>query len=143
MNARSGLGVMVTEIRAAGCDPTEAGIAGVVRATQDTLHFQSDISGDGAIQTTEPSEDVLYFYDVDAQAVFRDPGTGAQLMVPNVTAFLFTYFDENNNAIGGGGPLSSAQAAMIRSIAVSITTKTNQGGEMDASTRIGMRNLDG
>ena len=84
MSARAGLSVMANELRTAGCDPAfpPAGIQAVLGAAADTVHVQADLTGDGAIQLAEPSEDVTYFYDAGQQAVMRDPGTGPEIMIP-------------------------------------------------------------
>lgn len=142
MSARSGLGVMVTELRSAGCDPTLAGIAGLVSAAQDSVRFHSDLNGDGAITTNEPSEDVLYFFDADAQTLFRDPGTGPVAMVANVNAMTFAYFDANNQPLTPV-PLSTANTARVRSVGIAITAEAPKGGEVTASTRVSLRNLGG
>lgn len=142
MSTRASMGVMVIEFRSIGCDPTEAGIAGIRRATQDSCRFHADISGDGVIQTVEPSEDVLYYYDDVQETVFRNPGTGPQTFVTNVTQFTFQYFDENNNLLGPL-PLANNLLPQVRSIGLALTAETPRGGEMSASTRIGLRNLGG
>lgn len=142
MYARSGLGVMMTEIRSAGCDPTEAGIVGVVRASQDSVRIRSDLNGDGAIATVEPSEDVLYFYDPGTETVYRNSGAGAAAMIPNVSAMSFAYFDADNQPLMPL-PLTAARAALVRSIAITITCETPKGGEINTSTRIGIRNMGG
>ncbi|MCI0452283.1 MAG: prepilin-type N-terminal cleavage/methylation domain-containing protein [Candidatus Latescibacteria bacterium] len=138
MNARAGVSVMITELRPAGSDPAEQGIQGVLAAQSDTVHVQADLSGDGAIQTAEPSEDIMYFYDAGTQAVMRDPGTGPEVMIPNVTACAFTYFDVNNQPLVA--PLAGNQLELVRSIGIDITTQTDQGGQMTVSTRVALRN---
>lgn len=140
MSARAGLSVMANELRTAGCDPSipPAGIQGLLGAASDTVHVQADLTGDGAIQTAEPSEDVMYYYDAGQQAVIRDPGTGPQVMIPNVTACQFTYFDVNNNALAA--PLDAGYRGRVRSIGINITTQTERGGQMTVNTRISLRN---
>lgn len=142
MSTRAGLTVMVTELRALGCDPTEAGIAGLRNATADSCRFQSDINGDGAIQTAEPSEDIVYFFDPNQETVFRDPGTGAQVFIENVTQFTFQYFDANNQPLGPL-PLSSQLIPQVRSIGIAITAEASRGGEINTTTRVGLRNFGG
>ena len=142
MNARTGMGVMMTEIRAAGCDPTEMGLVAIVRATQDTVRVRSDLNGDGAITTAEPSEDVMYFYNPGNETVYRNSGAGAAAMIPNVSSMNFAYFDENNQPLTPL-PLSAARAALVRSVEISITSETPKGGELNTSTRIGLRNVGG
>lgn len=142
MSTRASLGVMVIELRSVGCDPTEAGIAGIRRATQDSCRFQADVSGDGVIQTVEPSEDVVYYYDSDQETVFRNPGTGPQTFMTDVTQFAFQYFDQNNNQLGPL-PLPNNLLSQVRSIGIVVTAETPRGGEMSTSTRVGLRNLGG
>jgi prepilin-type N-terminal cleavage/methylation domain-containing protein len=142
MTTRAGIGVMVVEMRAMGCDPTEAGIAGIRRATQDSCRFQSDLDGDGVIQTTEPSEDIVYFYDPVQETVFRDPGTGAQPFISDVTQFQFQYFDADNNLLGPL-PLNNNLLSQVRSIGIAVTAETPRGGEISTATRVGLRNFGG
>jgi prepilin-type N-terminal cleavage/methylation domain-containing protein len=138
MNARAGLSVMITELRPAGSDPAEQGIQPVLAAQSDTVHVQADLSGDGAIQTAEPSEDIMYYYDANAEAVMRDPGTGPEVMIPNVTACTFTYFDVDNQPIAA--PVAANQLELVRSIGIDITTQTDRGGQVTVSTRVALRN---
>lgn len=140
MSARAGLSVMVSEMRTAGCDPSipPAGIQGLLSATSDTVHVQADLTGDGAIQTAEPSEDVLYYFDTGQQAVMRDPGTGPEIMIPDVTACTFTFFDVNNQVLAA--PLNQVARGQVRSIGIDITTQTDRGGQVTANTRVSLRN---
>jgi prepilin-type N-terminal cleavage/methylation domain-containing protein len=138
MNARAGLALMVTELRTAGCDPTERSGAGMITASGDSVHVTSDYNGDDVISTAEPSENILYYYDPNLLAVVRDPGTGPQIMIANVTACAFSYFDVNNNPIAL--PMTADDMDLIRSIGVTITTTTDRGGVVTADTRVGLRN---
>jgi hypothetical protein len=138
MNARAAVSVMLTELRTAGCDPNQNGIAGILTAEADTVHVQADFNGDGAIQTAEPSETVRYYYDPAREAVVRDPGTGPQVMITNVTACTFTYFDATNNQLAA--PVTGNTVDLIRSIGINVTTTTDQGGEMVTDTRVSLRN---
>ncbi|MDH3198979.1 MAG: prepilin-type N-terminal cleavage/methylation domain-containing protein [Candidatus Krumholzibacteria bacterium] len=140
MSARAGLGIMVEEVRRAGADPELVGIVGLVRATQDSIHVRSELNDVAGIQLDEPSEDVLYFYDTGQNAIMRDNGTGAQMMVPDVTNLALTYFDVDNQLLGPL-PLTPQLAARVRSVGITITTDTRAGGEMTITTRVGMRNL--
>lgn len=142
MTTRSGLSVMMTELRTLGCDPTEAGIAGLRSARADSCRFQSDNNGDGVIQLNEPSEDIVYFYDPVQETVFRDPGTGAQAFITNVTGFAFQYFDEDNLQMGPL-PLTAARLPDVRSIGIVITAEQPRSGEINTSTRVGLRNVGG
>lgn len=139
MNSRLGLSIMTREIRHAGCDPNEIGVVGIVQARADRLRIRGDLNGDGAIQTAEPSEDVTYFYDAATNSIMRDPGAGAQLLIPNVTAASFTYLDAANNPLGPL-PLSAAQADQVRSIDVSLTAAVPDAGDITLDTSIKLRN---
>jgi len=140
MSARAGMTVMVEEIRRAGADPELTGLVGLVRAAQDTIHVRSELNDVDGIQLDEPSEDVVYYYDTGAGAIMRDPGTGPQVMVPNVTDLQIAYFDGSNQLLGPL-PLSPGLAQRVRSVAITITTDTRAGGDMTVTTRVGMRNL--
>jgi len=139
MNTRAGLTVMTEEIRRAGADPNATGITGLMAAEGDTVRVQAELNDVDGIQTAEPSEDVTYYYDDVAGAVMRDNGTGPQPMIQNVTAFQIQYFDGNNNVLGPL-PLNNAQSALVRSVGITITTNTPQGGQMTVNTRVGLRN---
>ena len=139
MNTRAGLSVMVAEIRRAGADPNNESINALGSAHQDTVRVRTEMNDTAGLQTDEPSEDVLYFYDVDQGTVFRDPGTGPQPMITNVTNFSLQFFDSNNNVIGPT-PLTLTMRDQVRSIGINVTTETPGGGEMVVSTRVGLRN---
>ncbi len=138
MNARVGLSVMVTELRTAGCDPGLAGFAPLLAAKADSAHVQADYDGDRAIETVEPSENVLYYYDAGQQAVIRDPGTGPQVMIRNVSSFSFTYFDATDQPLAT--PIAAADLDRVKSIGITLTTQTDRGGEVTADTRVTLRN---
>jgi hypothetical protein len=81
---------------------------------------------------------VLYYYDAGQMAVIRDPGTGPQVMIRDVTAFTFTYFDVNNQELVP--PIAAADMDLVRSIGIDLTTQTDNGGEVTADTRVAFRN---
>jgi len=139
MSVRSGLTVMVEEIRRAGADPLITGMAGLVTADTHSVHVRAELNDIAGIQTAEPSEDVTYTYDAAQEIVFRDSGTGPLALINNVTDFRFQYFDGLNQEITPL-PLTPAQAGTVRSISITITTTTNQGGDVSSSTRVGLRN---
>lgn len=140
MNARLGLVVMTREIRQAGCDPDGLGIPSVVYAAADTLHIQSDLDGDGILETVEPSEDVTYFYDSNAQILYRDPGSGPQILVQRVRNMSIVYRDVNDNVLAPL-PLTPELAAQIRSVTVSVTARGREKEEYTLTTRIALRNI--
>lgn len=139
MNSRLGMSIFSQEIRHAGCDPTGMGVTPILTAAQDTLRLNADLDGDGAIETVEPSEDITYFYDPLQQAVFRDPGTGPQLIVPNVSALILVYLDAANQPLAPL-PLTPAQADRVNSVLVQMTTEAEGAGEVTLTTTITLRN---
>jgi len=139
MNSRLGMSIMTTEIRHAGCDPTGMGVAAVAMASADSIRISADLDGDGAISTAEPSEDVTYFFDSVAGTLNRDPGTGAQIIVPNVSAATFTYLDGNNNALGPM-PLDATLVDQVRTVMVSLTSTSADAGDITLTTSIALRN---
>jgi prepilin-type N-terminal cleavage/methylation domain-containing protein len=139
MSTRAGLTVMTEEIRRAGADPDLTGITALMAADDDTVRVRAELNDVAGIQTAEPSEDVTYFWDDVTEALMRDSGTGPQPMIPNVVAFQMQYFDANNNVLGPL-PLNTAQADMVRSVGITITTETREGGQLTTTTRVGLRN---
>ncbi len=139
MGTRAGLSLMITELRTAGCDSAEVGIPPFISADGDSVQIQSDYNGSGAIEAgNEPSESVLYYYDANQQAVLRDPGTGPQVIMSNVSSFTLTYFDANNQPLAA--PVSANDFQRIRSIGIAITTQTIRGGDVTANSRVALRN---
>ncbi len=138
MTMRAALMLMTEELRRAGADPDGSGLPPLVSAAVDTIHVQAEINDQPGIQTTEPSEDVTYYWDAAAGQLMRDPGTGPQAVLFNVTNFQLQYFDANNQVLPA--PLPAGLVGAVRSIGVTITTRTNRGGERTMTTRIGLRN---
>jgi len=140
MSARAGLSIIAEELRRAGYDPDGAGIVGLESAHADTIRVNAELNDVDGLQTGEPSETVTYYFDQDLEAVMRNPGTGAQVMVEDVTAFTMTYYDAANQVVGPP-PLTPTLAGTVRSVEVLITTETPRGGEVSYTTRIGFRNF--
>jgi prepilin-type N-terminal cleavage/methylation domain-containing protein len=140
MNSRAGLSVMVTELRTAGCDSAQVGIAPFVSADVQSAHIQSDYDNNRVITTAEPSEDVTYSYDNNQQAILRDPGTGPQVIIRDVSAFQFTYFDANGAPMAT--PVAAGQLSQIRSIGIALTTHTRRGGDVTTNTLVSLRMND-
>ncbi len=142
MNARRGLSLMEMELRQAGADPGEPqiGLAGLVAAQASMVHIRADLNGDGVIQTAEPSEDVTYNYDAAAKAILRNPGSGAQVVMPNVRAMTLTYFD-GTNAVLGPLPLSVTNAARVRAVGLTVTAQDRDSMAITLNTRIALRNM--
>lgn len=141
-NLRQAVSLLSTEIRQAGADPSTppVGIVAVLYADSVAMRVRSDLSGDGVIQTTEPSEDVTYRYVPASRTLTRDPGTGtATVVADNVTAFSFTYFSAANTPLTAM-PLSSSDMALVRSVQVRVTSEQGDSEPITLDTRITLRN---
>ena len=141
MSARQGMSLMETEIRQAGADPANPpiGVVGIVSAQSNLLRVRADLNGDGVLTTTEPSEDVTYSYDAVNKNIVRNPGAGAQIVVPDVTNLTFTYYDGTNTVLGPL-PLSAANASLVRAINVSFKTMEHDSMTITLSSRVYLRN---
>lgn len=142
MSARQGMSLMETEIRQAGADPgnPQIGVVGVVTAQASLLRVRADLNGDGVISTTEPSEDVIYSYDAVNKNIVRNPGTGAQIVVPNVSTLSFTYYDATSTVLGPL-PLSATNAAAVRAIGVSFKALERDSMTITLTARVALRNM--
>lgn len=140
-SSRQALALMTTEIRQAGADPCNppAGVVALVSADSTAIRVRADLNADGALQTSEPSEDVTYRYDAASRTVTRDPGTGAVAVLANVRALRLTYFDTARQPVGPL-PLSAANAARVKTVGLTVTTESRDSAPMTLTTRITLRN---
>ncbi|MBI5169267.1 MAG: prepilin-type N-terminal cleavage/methylation domain-containing protein [Candidatus Eisenbacteria bacterium] len=140
--ARQTLFLMTSEIRQAGADPSSppVGIVGIVSADSVRLRVRADLNGNGTIQTAEPSEDVTYSWSDTSGVISRDPGTGAIPLLSGVTSLRVRYFDATNTEITAL-PLSTTDAARVRSVALSFTSASGSAQPLTLSTRITLRNM--
>ena len=142
MSARQGMALMETEIRQAGADPGNPplGVIGIASAQANLLRVRANLDGNAVLTTTEPSEDVIYSYNAGTRSILRNPGTGAQVLVPNVESMVFSYFD-GTNALITPLPLSATDAARVRSVGLTITAMDADSMAITLSTRIALRNM--
>jgi type II secretory pathway component PulJ len=140
--ARATLSLITQEIRSAGCNPGGALFDDFVVAGDDWLHFQRDLNGNGVIDpVAQPGEDVFYLYQDEPEMVWRRGGDGAgwQVLLRNVTAMNFTYFDEEGNQLGPGW-LTPEEMAAIRSLEINISGEADNGEPVNYGTRVSLRN---
>ena len=140
-SSRQAFSLMTAELRQAGADPSipPAGIVGIVSADSTVLRVRADLNGDGAIQTTEPSEDVIYSFDPVAKKLLRNPGAGAVSALDRVTTMRFSYFNAAGQPLTPL-PLSAANRALVNTIGVTVTCNHQQTHPFTLSTRVAMRN---
>ena len=139
--ARQAMSLLTTEIRQAGADPSipPVGVLAIVSGDSVSVRVRSDLSGDGVIQTTEPSEDVTYAYNPGTHVLSRNPGSGASALLSDVTNLRFTYFASDGTALTTF-PLSATDAALVTSVGISMTVTEDGTQPLTLSTRVDLRN---
>jgi type IV pilus assembly protein PilW len=138
---RAAMHLLVSDIRMAGLDPTDADGIGFVDNADDkydtdgnSIHFTMDFDGNGAIDT---SEDINYFLKNSGgvQQIVRRTGDGSEPVVAeNITSFSLTYLFEDGDT---GTPDESDGDTTndfehIRSVQIAMTGET---AEVDPVTR--------
>ncbi|CCK80318.1 prepilin-type N-terminal cleavage/methylation domain-containing protein [Desulfobacula toluolica] len=140
-NLRSAIMIMSSEIREAGCDPTQKANAGIISATSVQLHFTRDIAGhalnkdnraDGELD--DANEDITFGFsstndadsngiaDTGAANLGRDTGGGFQPIAENIQAIEFNYIlDDGTTA---PNPTAS-QLSEIRAVQISILARAS------------------
>jgi prepilin-type N-terminal cleavage/methylation domain-containing protein len=112
-NIRSGMDVMVMEIRMAGFDSSSANNFDGVTVNANQLEIRADLDGNGAIAG---AEHVIYAYDAGNLRITRNIGAGAQPFMENIQAFAFQYLDADG--------VATANSVLVRQISISITGRT-------------------
>ncbi len=140
-NLRAALLIMSSEIREAGCDPTQKANAGIVSATSAQLHFTRDIAGhllkpdtmaDGDLD--DSNEDITFGFsssndanldgiaDSGAANLGRNTGGGFQAIAENIHAIEFSYILESGTVVSTP---SSSQLNQIRAVQVSLLARAS------------------
>ncbi|MCF6245799.1 MAG: PilW family protein [Desulfobacula sp.] len=146
-NLRAAIMIMSTEIREAGCDPTQDSEAGVVTATSTHFRFTRDIKGhtlapdtraDGDVDDTQ--EDIEFGFST-ASVDTNDDGIadagiggigdlgrqtggagGFQPIAENIQAIEFNYILESGNTVSNP---NSSQLNQIRGVQVSLLARSS------------------
>lgn len=107
---RSGLDMMIRDIRMAGLDPEDTGDFGLVAVTAQKIQFTADRDMDGELDGADETdgidtpdiEQIAYEYDGNSTVnmiLYRTDGTEfSGRVVTNVTDLTFAYFDSDNVA---------------------------------------------
>lgn len=131
-NARAGFEMLVRDARNAGFDPR--GVAGseITKWTVDSFGWTADLNADGDLD--DESEDVLYFFDPDQEALVREePGLSVEV-AESVIGLSFTYLED------AGGTVASS-AATIELVAIEMSYEMPEGTLPGAlETQIALRN---
>jgi hypothetical protein len=127
---------MILDIQLAGLNPLGMPGGGILSASSTSLRLASDINFDGDFD--DPFETVAY--DLNGTRLEQTNHIGTDMLVGNVSAFSFTYFDSAGTELPE--PVNIPE---IRSVQVSITLTQPGGRNGDVlrsyNTRIRCRNF--
>ena len=143
MSSTQGMQLMTMEIRQCGADPAEPqiGVVPIVTGTATQIRVRSDLDGNGVLTTNpEPSEDVTYTYDAGRPSLTPYRRCGDVVSFSYVSSLRLTYLDGPNARLTTL-PLSAVDAALVRSVGLTITTTDRDSVDMTLATRIMLRNL--
>ena len=123
-NARTGLDMMIREIRMAGFDPTGNAGAGIVAGTPTTIQVTFDLNEDGSIN--DANEDIAYaLYDASGDgrlALGRKVAGGSMDPVAdNFASLAFSYTLLDGTVTENP---SAAELSKIRQVQVLLTSQT-------------------
>jgi len=136
---RAVFSLMTRELRSAGCDPAQVGIAGLTIADDTTLRCRMDLDGDGVTLGIGPDEDITYTYIAAQAELQRTTASGTQTILREVQFLQFMYFDEAGNNLATT-PLSAADRDLVRFVDIAIDGELRDGEPVTYSTRVFVRN---
>ena len=148
---RSGLDMMIRDIRMAGLDPEATGDFGIVAATSQRIQFTADRDMDGELDDADATdgidtpdiEHIAYEYDGNdtlRMMLYKADGNLelSDRVVTNVTDLTFTYFDADN--------VATSNLEDIRTVGIQMTIQRPSGRDDEVSRtlvqRVKCRNLD-
>lgn len=139
-NLRAAILIMSSEIREAGCDPTQKANAGVISATSVQFHFTRDIAGhainaeQGDGELDDPNENITFGFsltndgnsdgiaDAGAANLGRNTGGGFQPIAENIQAIEFNYIlDDGTTAFNP----TASQLFDIRAVQISVLARAS------------------
>ena len=150
-NVRSGLDMMIRDIRLAGLDPDGTGDFGIVAVTSQRIQFTADRDMDGELDDADATdgidapdmEHMAYEYDgsgILKMVLYKANGNleTDEIMAENVTDLTFTYFDSNDD--------TTSNLDEIRTVDIQMTIQKSSGQDGLVSRtlvkRVKCRNLD-
>jgi type IV pilus assembly protein PilW len=150
-NVRSGLDMMIRDIRLAGLDPEGTGDFGIVAVTPQRIQFTADLDMDGEVDDADASDGIdvpdleHMAYEHDGNGTLKmflykangDPETD-EIMAENVTDLTFIYYDSNDD--------TTSDLDAIRTVDIRMTIEKSAGRDGQVSRtlvkRVKCRNLD-
>ena len=137
---RAVMSLVSRELRSVGCDPSDVGFDRLGLADDWQVTCRMDLNGDSDVTDTSPDETVNYQYDPVTGELSRDGGSGAQVILREVTNLAFQYYDQNGDPLGDT-PLDANDRDMVRFIELAITGETSTGEEVTYTSRVAIRNI--
>ena len=131
-NLRSGMDIMVRDIRMAGYDPTGTANAGIVTAGTTSVNVTEDIDGDSTTITSD--ENITYSLSDNDGDGDNDLERNSTLAAENVDALNFVYLDANSSP--------TTTLSEIRSVQITLVARTSKGDPGYADTDV-YRNQQG
>jgi len=116
-NARVAMDRMVRDIRMAGCDPELNDVPGFANIENSNIHFTMDITGgvggasDGDVD--DFGEDVTYSLVGENLTKVDTTGGSAQVVIGNVSALRFIYYDTNGAITSALANVRAVQIALL------------------------------
>jgi prepilin-type N-terminal cleavage/methylation domain-containing protein len=150
-SVRSGLDMMVRDIRLVGLDPEGTGDFGMIAVTSQRIQFTADRDMDGELDDADATdgidgtdmEHMAYEYDGTGKLkmyLYKANGNPEmdEIMAENVTDLTFTYFDSNDDTTSN---LDEIRTVDIR---MTIQKPSGQDGEISRTLvkRVKCRNLE-
>ena len=150
-SVRSGLDMMIRDIRLAGLDPEGTGDFGIVAMTSQRIQFTADRDMDGELDDADATdgidapdmEHMAYEYDGSGKlkmALYKANGSLEidEVMAENVTGLTFTYFDSNDDTTSVLDDIRTADIQMT------VQKPSGMDGQISRTLvkRVKCRNLD-
>ncbi len=138
---RAAVSMMTSEIRSAGCDPTDAGFDRFVVASDRILRCRADLNGDGDTMDNSPDEDVTYTYSLGTAELLRNcnDGSGDLAILHRMRGVRFQYRDAAGHILSPL-PLSALDRALVRYVEIFVDGETADGQPFDYRTSVMVRN---
>ena len=124
-NLRAAMHLMITELRAAGLDPTRKAKAAIKSVaewdttpdpdTPASIRFTADLDRNESISTAEDdSEDVTYTLDIANKNLTRTSGDGGpEVVAPNIEVLDLVFLDKDNNTTTTASDVASIQITLV------------------------------
>ena len=150
-SVRSGLDMMIRDIRLAGLDPEGTGDFGIIEAKPQRIQFTADRDMDGKLDDADATdgidlpdmENMAYVYDGNSTLKMflyeadGNPETD-EVMAENVTDLTFTYYNSNDD--------TTSNLDEIRTVDIQMTIQRPSGKDGQISRtlvkRVKCRNLE-